>query len=120
MGSSQSRPTWLARRRSSDSEKGRRRRHQASSVFFPIQSLSIPGGVGLPGRLIDGMALGQRLGIRSSVALCRCHQADPAVAMLVVVPLHEVGHPLAGVVKRGESVDGVAGSVLAVRNSASE
>lgn len=71
------------------------------------------GGVGLPGRLIDGMALGQHLGILPSMSLCRCHQADPAVAMLVVVPLHEAGHPLAGVVDGSEPINGVARAVLA-------
>lgn len=80
----------------------------------PVARLTAPtGGVGLPGRLIDGMALGQHLGILPSMPLCRCHQADPAVAMLVVVPLHEAGHPLAGVVDASEPINGVARAVLA-------
>lgn len=45
--------------------------------------------------------------------LCRRHQANAAVPVHVVVPLHEASHPLAGVIERGEPVDGVSGPVLA-------
>lgn len=59
------------------------------------------------------MTLGQHFGIRSSVALCRCHQADLAVAMLMVVPLHEVEDPEAGLAETVEAVYRIVRPVLA-------
>jgi hypothetical protein len=35
------------------------------------------------------------------VTLLGCHEFDPAVAVLVVVPIYELGDPLAGLVSPG-------------------
>ena len=40
------------------------------------------------------------------------HEFDPAVAVLVVVPVDERGHPLTGLVFRGKWLAGVIRSIL--------
>ena len=49
--------------------------------------------------LIQHMTPGQDLFIFTAMTLCRGHEADTTVAVLIVVPADKVAHPTAGCVQ---------------------
>ena len=51
------------------------------------------------------------------MALCGCHVVDAAVAVLVVLPAHEIGRPLAGLLQVVKPQDGNSGRYLRIRLS---
>jgi hypothetical protein len=56
----------------------------------PVSSASGPAfRVTCASCLIDSSALRQDLGVVPGMPLSRCHESDPAVKVLMVVPLHE-------------------------------
>ena len=61
----------------------------------------------LAGLFIDDSAVVADLNRITVVTLNRRHELDPAVAVLVVVPIDELGDPLAGLVFGGKWLAGV-------------
>lgn len=70
------------------------------------------------GGLVDGLALCQQDGVQSPVALLGRDEANRAMTVLSVVPVHESGHPRSGLLAKG--LRGYCGRYFRVRNSASE
>jgi hypothetical protein len=65
------------------------------------------------GLLIDGLALGEDGPIIAAMTLLGRDEADTAVAVRVVIAVHELLHPSAGLVEAGKATDGVIRTVLA-------
>ena len=61
---------------------------------------------------VDDSAMAADLNRITVVALVRCHELDPAVAVLVVVPGDERGDPLTGLVFGGKGFAGVIRPIL--------
>ena len=58
----------------------------------------------MTGLLVQHMTLGQHLLILSTMALRRGHEADAAVAVLMVVPADKVAHPATCCVQIGKAI----------------
>ena len=58
----------------------------------------------MTGLLVEQVTLGQHLMILSTMALRRGHEADAAVAVLMVVPVNKVAHPAACCVSIGKAI----------------
>ena len=69
-------------------------------------------GMTLPGLLIDLGTVARDGASFSAVPLIRCDEPNPAVAVLVVVPLNECCHPCAGFLHALEGPSGVVGPVF--------
>ncbi|MNZ97356.1 hypothetical protein D3C78_1165890 [compost metagenome] len=54
--------------------------------------------------LVQHMTPGQHLMILTAMPLCRGHEADAAVAVLMVVPADKVAHPATCCVQIGKSI----------------
>ena len=65
-----------------------------------------------PGLLIDLGTVARDGASFSAVPLIRCDEPNPAVAVLVVVPLNECCHPCAGFLHALEGPSGVVGPVF--------
>ena len=69
--------------------------HRMDSV--PVSGILAPAPrVLAAGVFIECFALIQKRLVQSGMALGRSHEANGAMSMFVVIPLHQVGHPLPG------------------------
>lgn len=66
----------------------------------------------LAGPLVQLMPVLEDLHILAAVALRRCHVADAAVAVLQVVPMHELRSPRSRIAQIGKAALGVFGAVF--------
>ena len=66
----------------------------------------------LAGLLIQLMPVLEDLHIQAAMALRRCHVVDAAVAVLQVVPMHELRSPRSRVAQIGKAALGVLGAVF--------
>lgn len=64
------------------------------------------------GGLVDGLALCQQDGVQSPVTLLGRDEANRAMTVLSVVPVHESGHPRPGLLEAGEGFAGILRTVL--------
>ena len=81
---------------------------------LPVSSIARPACRMLSAsELIKGMAPGKNGVILAGVALSGCDVTDLAMAMLFVVPIHELPHPLAGVGQVGKASHREGGMVFA-------
>lgn len=79
----------------------------------PVARVARPARrIALPGLGVQRMSSGQDGVIVTGVALLRAHVADGAMAMLHVVPTHELGRPGSGLVQAGEALGRELGPVL--------
>lgn len=90
---------------------GRIERHRARTT--PVAGGAAPAfrscGLGL---FVERLALGEDGHIGTAVTLLGGDEAELAVAVLAVVPAHELEHPLARLGEVGKAVDRIAGAVL--------
>src|SRR3546814_1067600 len=64
------------------------------------------------GCLVDGMSLCKHGSVQAAVALLGRHEPDRAMAMLHVVPAHELSHPRPSVLQAGEGLARILWTVL--------
>jgi len=82
---------------------------------IPVASSTRPASrVLLPGPKVHRMASGENRPIFAGVALCRRDIADAAMAVRVVVPMHETRRPGARLVKIGKALGGKLRAILGI------
>ena len=86
----------------------------------PVPGLTTPASrIAFASFLVERVTASKQRLVLTCMTLCRRDVADAAVVVLVVVPVHEAGGPLASGIEVGKALGRNAGRYLAVRNRAS-